>query len=883
MKVELKPFQIKAVKSLLMFADISKKVYAGNSIPQIISFTAPTGAGKTIMTAAFVEKIYEKHSDTIFIWLSDSPELNKQSLDKFYYNADGINHSQLVTIEDRTFKQKILDDGKIYFLNTQKLGKSSNLTKPSDLRQCTIWETLQNTIEIKSDKLYFIIDEAHRGMKTGRATATATTIMQKFIKGSVEDKLSPAPLVIGMSATPERFNALVKETSSTIHKVIVTTEEVRNSGLLKEKIFVVYPEETEKNFAKDMALLEAAADEWKDKCEHWARYCREHKEKFFNPIFVVQVLNGTGKNISDTDLDECLKRISARTGYKFEVGEVVHTFGQTETELTINNLRVFYEEPSHISGNDKVKVVFFKENLSTGWDCPQAETMMSFRRATDATYIAQLLGRMIRTPLQRRIDVDDTLNEVHLYLPHFDKETARNVVDELQKTEGGVISSEIISESAGEKTFVTLTTKIDKPAEKISNVEPARDYEKDFEENFLVKPEKNSAVKFVPTPTVEENYFNREEIVKAINQMGLTTYRLNGRRINDYLKSLLNLANFLTRNFIAPDAQENIFKEIVNMIHSHIESLKQNNLYDELSRQVKEFRLSAQIFDAFGKSFESVVSQNLFVTTNTDIDRQFLQAEAKLKSEGITNFYLKTFGYDEDNKVDLIIFAADNDCLNRLEKFSKKHFHELQDKYRFKVAKCPKKIQTEYDKIISAGDNITEHNFILPETITVPHDIDGKIYHNHLFVDKRTGTACIKLNGWEEGVLAEEQLRADFVCWIRNLLGKNSLCIKYKSEDNEFHLMYPDFLIIRRVDEEYFLDILEPHDSGRRDNLGKAQGLAEYAKKNKNVSRIQLIREVNAARRKYFSRLDLSKSEICEKVLHASSNNELDKIFGEYQ
>jgi len=37
-------------------------------------------------------------------------------------------------------------------------------------------------------------------------------------------------------------------------------------------------------------------------------------------------------------------------------------------------------------------VVFFKMNLSTGWDCPRAETMMSFRNASDYTHIAQLLG-----------------------------------------------------------------------------------------------------------------------------------------------------------------------------------------------------------------------------------------------------------------------------------------------------------------------------------------------------------------------------------------------------------------------------------------------------------------------------------------------------------
>ena len=99
--------------------------------------------------------------------------------------------------------------------------------------------------------------------------------------------------------------------------------------------------------------------------------------------------NGSGGKTSDADLDECLKKISQRTGFAFEVGEVVHTFGEM-ADLTINGLQVQYRNPSSILGDDKIRVVFFKENLSTGWDCPQAETMMSFRRAVDATYIARL-------------------------------------------------------------------------------------------------------------------------------------------------------------------------------------------------------------------------------------------------------------------------------------------------------------------------------------------------------------------------------------------------------------------------------------------------------------------------------------------------------------
>ena len=82
-----------------------------------------------------------------------------------------------------------------------------------------------------------------------------------------------------------------------------------------------------------------------------------------------------------------------------------------------------------ITEDKRIRVVFFKENLSTGWDCPRAETMMSFRKAEDATYIAQLLGRMVRTPLQCHIDVDESLNDVRLYLPHFNMKTVGDVVN----------------------------------------------------------------------------------------------------------------------------------------------------------------------------------------------------------------------------------------------------------------------------------------------------------------------------------------------------------------------------------------------------------------------------------------------------------------------
>ena len=109
--------------------------------------------------------------------------------------------------------------------------------------------------------------------------------------------------------------------------------------------------------------------------------------------------------------------------------------------------------------------MFFKENLSTGWDCPRAETMMSFKHATDVTYIAQLLGRMVRTPMQMHIQVDEVLNDVHLYLPYFNENTVKDVVDALQNAEGGTIPTDIYGEPLSNKKFEMLTVKTKKKQE----------------------------------------------------------------------------------------------------------------------------------------------------------------------------------------------------------------------------------------------------------------------------------------------------------------------------------------------------------------------------------------------------------------------------------
>ena len=961
MKVTLFPFQQIAVTSLRQASAEALGGYQRTHTPQIVSFTAPTGAGKTIIMSALVEDIlfgtdvYPDQQDAIFLWISDSPELNLQSKQKIDLKADRITLQQTVTIEESGFDQEILEDGHIYFLNTQKLSTSSNLCKDGDTRHYTIWDTLRNTIQEKSDRLYVIIDEAHRGMQ-GRKAGQATTIMQKFIMGDRTNNLPVMPVVIGMSATIQRFNTLAGNTTSTIQRVTVEAEQVRRSGLLKDQIIVNYPEEGATT--NEMAILQAATDEWVDKWNHWHQYCYEQHYAYVNPVFVIQVENSNhDSRYSDTDLAECLRKIEARIGKKLQEGEVVHTFGQTASDITINGLDVKYREPSQIADDRKIKIVFFKENLSTGWDCPRAECMMSFRRANDITNIAQLLGRMVRTPMQMHIAVDDSLNNVHLFLPRFNQENVQKVINELQNAEGADIPVDMSAESMENPTTETLsirpTRRVEvqrpnaqtqtQPTASKQNVQSVRqeevtrqDSENRQESIVLNTPTIDTipSVTTINTPVVNTESTNqeaistetvvdivphkitdsetqspeqenktqyeatseeyipqyieeivrdsipRDEIMKFVNDSGLLSYDIRTVRITNYLSSMFSMCRFLSQTGLNAVVINSVKREIINKIHDYAEGLRNSGRYDALANKVMEFKLASQAFDVFGNRITDNPLGPLFSATDTDLDRQLRLADSKLHNEGIAQLYGNLF-YNPDNenefKIDVILFAVEQNCIDGLMEYAKNKFHDLVDQYRRQIVTLDERDQEKYNRIVSNGDEVSEHNFRLPENINVSLETNGKKYKKHLFVDSNC-EATFRLNGWEEALLKEEMEREDFVCWLRNPSRKPwALCMPYEM-NGQIRAMYPDFIIIRKDAAGYLIDILEPHDQTRTDNLPKAIGLAKYAARNPGAGRIQLIHMNGGALR----RLDLSRSQVRDRVLIASSDHDLNNVFTSY-
>ena len=265
-----------------------------------------------------------------------------------------------------------------------------------------------------------------------RERSDATTIIQKFIKGASD--INPILLIVGISATIDRFSQLIQGTHRTARPVNVEPEDVRASGLLKEIITFYHPNEEQPS---DMTMLRAAARSWQLYLRRWAIYCETERERVIKPLLLVQVRDATRSQISATDLAEAIMVI------KSEIGELppeafAHAFQEGVT-VQVGDQKLRYLSPPDIDEDPAVQVVFFKTSLNTGWDCPRAEVMMSFRTAHDATSIAQLVGRMVRTPLARRIDADEYLNTVSLYLPHYDRRGLEAVVTRLTSTDYDIL------------------------------------------------------------------------------------------------------------------------------------------------------------------------------------------------------------------------------------------------------------------------------------------------------------------------------------------------------------------------------------------------------------------------------------------------------------
>lgn len=816
MRFQLIDYQAVAVSEVIGSLDEGFNRFARNAKLTAVSLSAPTGAGKTVIAAAVIESMLFG-SDTVtpdpevtFLWVTDDPSLNQQTKRKMLQASNLLQPANLIAI-DQSFDQNEFDKGKVYFVHIQQLGRgATNYVRVGNSRQYSIWDTIRNTITNRGDKFVLIIDEAHKG--TG-AKVLGKTIASQIMDGGTSSAAPAAPVVLGISATPERFvDAISKSGQRILDPVTVDPEAVRQSGLIKDKIRIRHPRESQPG---DFTLLELAVKDLKMYSELWEIYAQEQNEPLVRPALVVQVK----AKASEADISQILDTVKGVWGI-LDGRAIAHSF-QEHSTLNVGSRAVRYVAPQDIQDDENVRVVLFKEALTTGWDCPRAEVMFSQRSAQDYTYIAQLIGRMVRTPLARRISTNDVLNTVSLFLPHYDDAQVQQVITGLQNDDAQF----------------TSTVEID------SIVCSRND-----DVNIHVWDLLNS----LPTYT-RPSKLNRNEVARLASLAVL----LAGSRLDPdaYVKARQHVGATLRReaNRIGASLDDVVFD------------------LERLDYQTQNF--------TWGTSEIDVETASVALSMR-NIEDLFKQASRTLGDAAAMWYWddLCEEGLDPDSaKIRVAALAQDHSVAFALEAAARGLTDTWRTQHNSAISNLHDARRAQFYALWQQSKAPQQVNILFPSSITVA-DVETK-YSKHIFVGSN-GMFPAKLTGWESDVLGQELSKPSLLGWYRNPTGGTAAIAVPYSESGQARTMYPDFLFIHETDEGIVADIIDPHRPDSADTAPKWRGLCAFA-----ATHSQSFRKVLAVVKDADDRLlslDLRNSDVAHALESASTEADIHSIFRQY-
>lgn len=863
MKYELFDFQKDAVSSLLKKMRAMSNSYENDGEFSSVSLTAPTGAGKTVISAAVAESLFygndtfEGDDHAVILWLSDSPSLNEQTMNRFDAATDLLNGATSMETVGPEFARahtRLMPEH-IYFLNRQLLSRKSKLTNDAEGGR-TFWDVLTNTIEDTDTHLYLFIDEAHKGLgKDTTSDSTNKTIYAKLIDGQVGLN-PPMPCVVGVSATPERFNVAMhgRKNRDMRAPVDVPISAVRASGLIKDVIELRTPKKQANTRHQDLTQacvkLSHVSKLWKD-------YCTENSIQTVVPLMVVQVEDKVTK---ETLTELCTQILKVCKWLERDC--FANVFGEHD-DIETDIAKIPYCPPEDVSENTDIRILFAKDAVSTGWDCPRAEVIYSRRKRNDPTYIAQLIGRMIRTPLARRIESKEELNNVACYLPEFDSKTVEVVVEKLKEDNVAVNGDGGILTNPADVGWFGDTKK--KAEQKL--------------EDKQAQAQGNSATdgNLVSVSSVKENtngYIGDTNDTISNNDLGEFDVDIDGDETIEDIESVLERTPKVDSKLIKES-----FESIITRQVRHDKPNAFMDLWDCIdiisSDIATDFDLNAKVTADFCNNVDAEIERyraqykrtyneiSSTVVTVKKVD-PLTGAEYEDKEESVTNdanritaYYRKaisTFAgasdvvkeyinhYMVDRSVDynkalarMSAVAACFEIVRSLEQWAEKTTHELLDEYgpsRYAVTEVNKE---KWDRI--EGNTLPYVESTLNINASVRRqNMDYDRYSKHIISDEN-GWAYLKLNDLEKKVVKTELSRTLNVAWYRNQ-SRNlnaALAIPYKL-GGKWENMYPDFIFFQKTSKGKIIrTIVDPHGDWLGDSIAKLKGYVKYLREHPDM------------------------------------------------
>ncbi|MBF4581998.1 DEAD/DEAH box helicase family protein [Curtobacterium sp. VKM Ac-2865] len=809
MKFQLLDFQRVAAETLI--TEIKKAQSRYDNDPDLrtaIVLEAATGAGKTVIATAVIEQLIfgsdftEPIENTVILWVTNDPSLNAQTARKMQEASERINDIRVIG-QGAAFDEESFEPGVIYFLNTQAASVSARIAKKSDTQAFTIWETIANTVDRIGSRFVVIVDEAHYGV--GSRAGGSPTVINKIVNGD-----TPIPVFIGISATAERLNkALLAQQSRFPRAVKVPIGAVRDSGLVKDRIALAPAAHTGDVIA-DTTFVRLAVQKTLEYERRWADYAQKQRENPVRPALVVQLPD---RKTDDQDFKTLIRTVVdaiVEEWPRLITANIVHTFAE-HTPIDLGSKRVVrYMPPQDIQDAVDVRVVLAKTAITTGWDCPRAEVLVSLRASSDYTPIAQLIGRIVRQPLARRIASDETLNRVHAYLPRFDRKTVMTVVGQFSGAEAAGATSEIVRLPLEYSSPDGMTDALAVLARLPSYVVPAQ----------------------ATTPQVR---------------------RLHG------------LANLLDNDGIRPGA----FAQATNYLNDRLDTeAAKLEAGGELEKKRTEVS-SASIFQILTSIDGSVIDgEQTLVGTRLDsknVDDVFRRAARQLK-DGTAEAY---WGYlvdkdpDEDPveaKITVAALALTPQVVVNIDAAAASLADDWLKAHAKTITMLPEGDRERYERLNAESKEPVQRLSIATEgtiedavPITRDADLDDaqllrKIHDQvenrwpkHLYQDAEGlyWKASSNTDGLERAVLASELSDPQLAAWYRNPTGGDrAVCIPYRdSGTGKWARLYPDFVFFFEVKGEIKASIVDPHGIQLEDWADKLRGYLDYAERHSDAFR----------------------------------------------
>lgn len=361
----LKPYQDQAINKLL---SRSQELLGQQSSGKIV-FKSPTGSGKTIMMAEFLQKLADDSQSNPLgvsvIWTAPR-KLHTQSklkLQKLYSTDNILKCSDFTDLVD-------LEIGKneVLFLNWESINKTeTNTIVKENERDFYLSKIIENT-KFSGRKLILVIDESHHH-------ATSETSKQLILDMSPD-------LTIEVSATP-----VIADPDEIVS---VPLDVVRDQGMIKKSVILNSDFENALSRDKITSALSDGTDQFV--LDQGLSKLQELRENYrlqgrnVNPLLLIQ-LPDRKSEIEDELKESVIKHLEEAHGVSLQNGKLAIYLSEEKENL------------ENIAKNDSpVEVMLFKQAIALGWDCPRAQVLVLFRDHKSLSFSIQTVGRIMRMP-----------------------------------------------------------------------------------------------------------------------------------------------------------------------------------------------------------------------------------------------------------------------------------------------------------------------------------------------------------------------------------------------------------------------------------------------------------------------------------------------------